>query len=107
MRVSGLYERSDSGLEGGGQWICSDSYSKPTSPRGFRESLWGAIELLRADYTLMKLLRKEFPAPMACFGRSAAFERFLRKWFHVGKKRVRQGIPKLSPVGTAELSPGR
>lgn len=62
----------------------SDSYSKPTSPRGFRVSLWGAMELLRADYTLMKLLRKEFPAPMACFGRSAAFERFLRKWFHVG-----------------------
>jgi hypothetical protein len=42
------------------------------------------MELLRADYTLMKLLRKEFPVPTACFGRSAAFERFLRKWFHVG-----------------------
>jgi hypothetical protein len=30
----------------------------------------------------MKLLRKEFPAPTACFGGSAAFERFLRKWFY-------------------------
>jgi hypothetical protein len=65
-----------------GQWISSDSYSKPTSPRGFQENLWRAMKLLRADYTLIKLLRKEFPVPTACFGRSTAFERFLRKWFY-------------------------
>src|SRR5579859_2616839 len=50
-------------------------------PEGFRESLWDAIELLRADYTAMKLLCKEFPLPTACFVHSATFAGFLIKWF--------------------------
>jgi hypothetical protein len=44
-------------------------------PEGFRESLWDAIELLRADYTSMKLLRKEFSPSTACF---PAFGHFCR-----------------------------
>jgi hypothetical protein len=39
----------------------------------------------------MKLLRKEFPAPMARFGRSGAFEGFLRKWFQGVQESFRAG----------------
>ena len=58
-------------------------------PEGFRESLWDAIELLRADYTAMKLLCKEFPLPTACFAPSATFARFLRKLLCLYEKCLR------------------
>ena len=68
-------------------------------PEGCRESLWDAIELLRADYTAMKLLCKEFPLPTACFAHSATFEGFLRKWFQwgvgAGASGVENGAGKL------------
>jgi hypothetical protein len=51
------------------------------APEGIPRKPLGTMKLLWADYTLIKVLRKEFPVPTACFGRSAAFERFLRKWF--------------------------